>query len=160
MNIKINRTIKPLKKKAIHAPQVLNKPIHYGKPVSFSRGIKVVLGEFVLLFISGTASVDKNGKTAHRGDFLAQAKRTFKNLTALLQSEGASWHDVVKTTCYLKDMRNYDTFNKVRNQFYKQKRLNPLPVSSCVGVDLCRPDLLVEIELIAILKVKKNGKSL
>lgn len=155
------RTIKPVKKKAIHASQVLNKPIDYPKPVSFSRGIKVDLGQYRLLFISGTASVDKNGKTCHLGDFLGQAKRTFKNLTALLQSEGASWHDVVKTTCYLKDMRHYEIFNKIRNQFYKQQKLHPFPASSCVEANLCRPELLVEIEVIAILKAyKKNGRSL
>ena len=136
----------------MHAPGILNEPIRYTKPVSFSRGVRVDLGECVILFISGTASVDKHGKTAHSGDFLAQTKKTFKNLTALLQSEGASWHDVVKTTCYLKDMRHYDIFNKFRNQFYKQQRLNPFPASSCVEASLCRPELLVEIELIAILK--------
>ncbi len=147
----------PLKiKKAIGAPEVLNEPIHYTKPVSFSRGIRVDLGNCIILFISGTASVDKNGKTVHSGDFLAQTKRTFKNLTALLQSEGANWHNVVKTTCYLKDMRNYEIFNKVRNQFYKQQGLRPFPASSCIQANLCRPDLLVEIELIAILKAQKK----
>lgn len=146
-----------LNKKAMHALKVLNEPIHYVKPVSFSRGISVDLGQCTLLFISGTASVDKHGKTAHPGDFLLQAKRTFRNLTVLLQSEGASWHDVVKTTCYLKDMRNYEIFNKVRNQFYKQQRLCPFPASSCIGASLCRPDLLVEIELIAIIKAQKNN---
>lgn len=155
------RTIKSVKKKAIHAPEVLCEPICYARPVSFSRGIRVDLGGYILLFISGTASVDKHGNTSHSGDFLTQARRTFRNLTALLQSEGASWHDVVKTTCYLKDMRHYEIFNKIRNQFYKQQRLHPFPASSCVEANLCRPELLVEIEVIAILKAyKKNGRSL
>lgn len=136
----------------MHAPQVLNEPIHYPRPVSFSRGIRVDLNQCILLFISGTASVDKNGKTFQPRNFLAQTKRTFKNLTALLQSEGASWHDVVRTTCYLKDMRYYDIFNKIRNQFYKHQRLHPLPASTCIEANLCRPDLLVEIEVIAILR--------
>jgi len=145
----------------MHAPQVLNEPIYYAKPASFPRGIRVDLGSCVLLFISGTASVDNKGNTVHPEDFLAQAKRTFKNLTALLQSEKATWHDVVKTTCYLKDMRNYEIFNKVRNQFYKQQGLNPFPASSCIEAHLCRSDLLVEIEALAILRVqKKNGKNL
>ena len=160
MNTKIIRTIKSVKKKAIHAPKVLNEPIHYAKPVSFSRGISVDLGSHTILFISGTASVNKDGRSIHQGDFLAQAKRTFKNLTALLQSEGAGWHDVVRTTCYLKDMRNYEIFNKVRNQFYKQQGLRPFPASTCIGANLCRADLLVEIELIAIIQVKINGKNL
>lgn len=151
------KIIRPLKKKAIYAPQYLCEPIHYVKPVSFSRGIRMDLGKWIFLFISGTASVDKHGNTSHLGDFLAQTKRTFKNLTALLQSEGAGWHNVVKTTCYLKDMRNYEIFNEFRNQFYKQQRLHPFPASSCIEANLCRPELLVEIELIAILKVQKNN---
>lgn len=136
----------------MHAPQALNEPIHYSKPVSFSRGIRVDLMECSLLFISGTASVDRHGKTVHSGDFSAQTRRTFKNLTALLRSEGANWHDVVRTTCYLKDMRDYDAFNKIRNQYYKQQGLRPFPASSCIQAPLCRQDLLVEIELIAVLK--------
>ena len=150
-----SKTLTPLKKKAIHAPWVLNEPIRYAQSASFSRGIRVDLGEYVFLFVSGTASVNGKGKTVHSGDFLAQTKRMFKNLTVLLQSEGASWHSVVKTTCYLKDMHNYEIFNKVRNQFYKQQGLCPFPASSCIQANLCRPDLLVEIELIAILEIKK-----
>ncbi|MCX7661918.1 MAG: RidA family protein [Candidatus Omnitrophica bacterium] len=145
-----------LPKHSICAPEVLNEPICYPKPVSFSRGIRVDLGNNSLIFISGTASVNKDGKTIHKGNFLLQAKRTFKNLTYLLKSEGATWHNVVRTTCYLKDMRYYDLFNKIRNQFYKKMKLNPLPASTCIEAGLCRPDLLVEIELIAI--IKNNGK--
>lgn len=147
-------------KKAMHAPQVLNEAFHYASPVSFSRGIRLELGECVFLFVSGTASVDENGKTVHKNDFLAQAKRTFSNLTALLESEGATWHDVVLTTCYLKDMRRtYGAFNKVRNQFYKEQRLPFFPSSTCVQAHLCRADLLVEINLTAVIKKTKRGKN-
>jgi len=139
-------------KKPIQAKQVLNDPICYAKPVSFSRGIRIDLGKYSILFISGTASVDKKGKTIHKGNFSLQAKRTFKNITFLLKSEGASWQDVVKTTCYLKDMRYYDEFNKIRNEFYKKMNLNPFPASVCIEAGLCRPELLVEIEAIAILQ--------
>ncbi|MBU3912040.1 MAG: RidA family protein [Candidatus Omnitrophica bacterium] len=143
-------------KKSMHAPQVLNEPVKYVKPVSFSRGMRVDLGEWGILFISGTASVDKHGKTVYRGDLLAQSKRTFKNLTALLKSEGASWHNVVKTTCFLKDMLNYDAFNEFRNRFYKDQGLKMFPASTCVEACLCRADLLVEVELIAIFKIKRK----
>lgn len=148
----MNKSTQILKKKAIHAPKVLNEPTQYTKPVSFSRGIIIQLGEFNLIFISGTASVNEKGKTVHFGDICAQAKRTFKNITALLNSEKAAWQDVIKTTCFLKDMRHYDAFNKIRNQFYRQQRLNPFPASTCVEANLCRPDLLVEIEVIAVTK--------
>lgn len=146
--------VKGIPKKAIHAPLFLNEPIEYNK--SFSRGIRVELDDFTFIFISGTASVDEKGKTYCPGDFLAQTKRTFDNITALLRSEGARWHDVVQTRCYLKDMRFYDKFNKVRNQFYRKQRLNPFPASVCIQAGLCRPELLVEIEAIAILRAQKK----
>jgi len=148
----MNKSMVGLKKKAIHAPKVLNEPIQYAKPVSFSRGIRIELGEFALIFISGTASVNEKGQTVHLGDISSQAKRTFMNISALLKSEGATWQDVMNTTCYLKDMRYYDAFNKVRNKFYKQQKLKPFPASTCVEAGLCRADLLVEINAIAIIK--------
>lgn len=136
-------------KKAIKAPDFLNEPIEYNK--SFSRGLKVELNGAVILEISGTASVNDKGKSIHTGDISAQAKRTFDNLTALLESEGASWRDVVKTRCYLKDMKDYGKFNQCRNWFYKKQKLSLFPASICVEAGLCRPELLVEIELTAIL---------
>jgi 2-iminobutanoate/2-iminopropanoate deaminase len=142
-------------KKTMHAPLFLNKPVQYGS--SFSRGIRVNLGNFTLLFISGTASLDKQGKSVHLRNFTAQARRTFDNLSALLRSEGANWDNVVQTRCYLKDMRHYNEFNRVRNAFYSKQRMKLLPASVCIGASLCRPELLVEIELIAIIKEKENS---
>jgi len=141
-------------KKTVHAPLFLNEPIEYNK--SFSRGIRVNFGELNILFISGTASIDKKGKTCHPGDFLPQTKRTFDNISALLKSEGANWHDIVQTRCYLKDMRHYDKFNDFRNRFYRKQRLKLLPASVCIEATLCRPELLVEIEAIAILGNRKK----
>lgn len=147
------------KKKAICAPMALMEAIDYPEPVPFSRGMRVDLGKMSLLFISGTASVDQKGRTVYIGDFLGQARHTFRNLTMLLESEGADWHDVVRTTCYLKDMKDYEVFNKFRIQFYRDKKLPIFPASTCVEAGLCRPELLVEVEMIAIVaNSKKNGK--
>lgn len=139
-----------LEKRPISCPEVLNEAFDYDKPSSFSRGMRIDLGNFVLLIISGTASVDQNGQTVHVNDFDAQCERTFGNIAGLLTSEGASWKDIVKTTCYLSDMKNYDRFNRARNRFFAQNRLEFPPASTCVEAKLCRPDLLVEIEALAI----------
>lgn len=139
-----------LSKKAIHAPECLNEPVTYGK--SFSRGVRVDVGNATMLFISGTASVDETGKSCHRGDFKAQAQRTFDNITALLSSEGATWDNVIQTRCYLKDMeRDYLQFNECRNAYYQRLELDPFPASVCIQATLCRPELLVEIEAVAII---------
>ena len=142
-------------KRPIHASHVLNEPIEYQK--SFSRGMRVEMGEYSMLFISGTASVDEKGESKHSGDLIAQVKRVFSNIAALLVSEAASWHDVVQTRCYLKNMRSYYLFNEYRNYFYKQQKLASFPASVCVQAALCRPELLVEIEAIAIIRTKKNN---
>lgn len=100
----------------------------YQRPSSFSRGLRLDFGEIAVLLISGTASVGPNGETLHTGDFRAQTRRTFANIAALLESEGATWKNVVRTTCYLRDIeRDYAAFNEERTAFYQSQELDPLP---------------------------------
>ena len=77
---------------------VLNEAYAYAKPSSFSRGMRIDLNGLTILLISGTASIDEEGKSVHIGDFRAQMRRTFDNITGLLESEGCTWHDIVRTT--------------------------------------------------------------
>lgn len=138
-------------KRAITNPAVLNEAYDYPVPSSFSRGIRLDLGSVAVLLISGTASIDEHGRTVHAGDFRAQCRRTFANISGLLSSEGATWRDIVRTTCYLRDIeRDYQAFNEERTRFYAEQGLNPLPASTGVQAILCRPDLLIEIEAIAV----------
>jgi 2-iminobutanoate/2-iminopropanoate deaminase len=140
-----------IRKRAVHAPDVLNEAFRYAKPSSFSRGLRLDIGSVTVLLISGTASIDENGATVHVGDFGAQCWRTYRNIARLLESEGATWHDVVRTTCYLRDIeRDYEQFNRIRTSFFRWLRLDPLPASVGVQTRLCRGDLLVEIEAVAI----------
>ena len=141
---------RPVPKRAISAPDLLNEAYDYAS--SFSRGVRIELPGASMLFISGTASVDQHGNTVYEGDFAAQCLRTYRNLTGLLVAEGASWHDVVKTTCYLRDIeRDYAAFNEIRTMFMKAAGLDPLPASVGIQARLCRSDLLVEIEAIAMI---------
>ena len=144
-------TKKRVTKTPIENKGVLNEAYDYEKKVSFVRGMRVELDNVVMLFISGTASVNEEGASVHPGDVKAQTRRTFSNIKGLLESEGADWHDVVRTTCYLADFRDYDDFNEIRNAFYEAQGLNPLPASTCVEARICRPELLVEIEAIAMI---------
>lgn len=142
-----------IKKQAISNLEVLNEAYHYAKPSGFSRGIRVDLGNADLLFISGTASIDENGQSIHIGDFRKQTQRVYYNIKKLLESEGASWKDVVKTTVYIKDIdKYYDEFNKIRIQFFKDEGVDPYPASVGVQATLCRPELLIEMDAIAIIK--------
>lgn len=140
-----------IKKTPIENKAVLNEAYDYPKKVSFVRGMRVELDGCVMLFISGTSSVDEDGRSVHPGDLRAQVRRTLTNIKALLESEGADWHDVVRTTCYLADFRTYDEFNEERNAFYAEEKLDPVPASTCIEARICRPELLVEIEAIAVI---------
>jgi len=143
----------PIKKSAITNHDVLNEAFAYSKPSSFSRGIRIELNGLTILLISGTASINERGESVHVGDFRAQLRRTFQNITGLLESERSSWHDVVRTTCYLRDIdRDYEAFNEERTAFFKQQGLDPLPASTGIQAHLCRPELLVEIEAIAMFR--------
>jgi 2-iminobutanoate/2-iminopropanoate deaminase len=143
----------PIQKRPITNHGVLNEAYAYAKPSSFSRGMRIDLNGLVILLISGTASIDEHGKTVHVGDFRAQMRRTLMNITGLLESEGASWHDIVRTTCYLRDIeRDYEAFNEERTAFYIEQGLEPPPASTGIQAILCRPELLVEIEAIAMFR--------
>ena len=137
-------------KHAISAPEVLNDARCYGS--SFPRGLRLDFGGVRVLLISGTASIDENGQTVHVGDLAAQCWRTYRNIAVLLASEGANWHDVVRKTCYLRDIeRDYEEFNRIRSSFFQWLGLDPLPASVGVQARLCRSDLLVEIEAVAVI---------
>jgi enamine deaminase RidA (YjgF/YER057c/UK114 family) len=147
-------------RKAVSAPQTLNEAYDYPKPSSFSRALRLDIKGVTILLISGTASVDESGKTVHAGDFSAQCWRTYQNITGLLEAEGATWQDIVRTTCYLRDIeRDYEAFNEIRTQFFKEQELDPLPASTGIQAILCRPDLLIEIEAIAIFETDRGGGS-
>jgi enamine deaminase RidA (YjgF/YER057c/UK114 family) len=141
----------PIQKRAITNHGVLNEAYAYAKPSSFSRGMRIDLNGVTILLISGTASIDEHGQSVHIGDFRAQLRRTYDNITGLLESEGCTWKDIVRTTCYLRDIdRDYDVFNQERTKFFKEQGLDPLPASTGIQAHLCRPELLIEIEAIAM----------
>jgi 2-iminobutanoate/2-iminopropanoate deaminase len=142
-----------LDRQTLHAPKAMCEAYRYSKPSAFSRGMEVDLGVARLVFVSGTASVGPNGETLHGWDFRAQAWQAFENARAVLKDAGADWHDVVKATIFLKDITTcYATFNEVRCAYFKKIGLDVYPASTCVQAKLCRDQLLVEMELIAVVK--------
>jgi enamine deaminase RidA (YjgF/YER057c/UK114 family) len=146
-----------VEKRAITNLRTLNEAYSYGS--AFSRGLRIDLNGLVILLISGTASIDEHGETVHVGDFRGQVRRTYQNITRLLESEGATWKDIVRTTNYLRDIeRDYAAFNEERTRFFHQQGLDPLPASTGIQAILCRPELLVEIEAIAMFRDPKTGR--
>ena len=127
----------------MHTP-TLNEAAEYG--ASFSRGMKLVLPEKTVLFISGTASVDEQGATVHVDDIQKQIERMLLNVRELLAPHEADFSDVVQVITYLKSRNNLDLFLQIWDDW----GLRGLP-NSVVEAGVCRPDLLCELEAIAIL---------
>lgn len=82
------------------------------------------------------------------GDIQAQTHQVFKNLQAVLEEAGASFETVVKTTVFIKDMNDFAALNEVYGEYFSVHK----PARSCVEVARLPKDVLVEIEVIALVK--------
>ena len=125
----------------IHAPEHLCPTNIYG--VTFERATAVKLGETDFLFISGTASIDKDGDIVHPGDIEKQTLRTLQNISALLDSAGFAREDLSSFIVYLRDIADYCFTKPLIDQY-----LENLP-AVYVKAPVCRPGWLVEIEATA-----------
>jgi 2-iminobutanoate/2-iminopropanoate deaminase len=113
----------------------------------FSQGWKVEDGH-TLVFVSGQVSISPDGQVMHEGDFIAQVRLAFENLRTVLERAGASLDNVVKLGVFLVDMSRMPEYGRVKAEFFT----GPQPASTAVGVtSLAAPDLMVEIEAMAVL---------
>jgi reactive intermediate/imine deaminase len=120
-----------------------------GAEVAFSQAIKVdKAGLSSLLFISGQASIDKNGNLVGKGDIKAQTRQTLENMKAALAQLGGIMDDVVKVTVYVTDMSKFKEIHEVRREFFSKENY---PASTIVEINrLANDDLLIEIDAIAV----------
>jgi enamine deaminase RidA (YjgF/YER057c/UK114 family) len=121
----------------------LNEAWTYGS--DFSRGIRTAGVNGINLFISGTASVDEKGSTVYENDFEAQAERMILNISTLLENQKASWSDVASAITYLKNPDDAPTLLKI----FGRRGIRGFP-NALVQASVCRPNLLCEMEAIAI----------
>ena len=126
----------------LYAPEHLSPTALYG--VTFERGTAVTYGDRRHVFISGTASIDKEGKILHTGDVAAQTGRMLENIQALLEEAGAGFKDIGMAVVYLRDQADYPLVKSILSE--RLPSLNALYVHGPV----CRPGWLVEMECIAL----------
>jgi enamine deaminase RidA (YjgF/YER057c/UK114 family) len=127
------------------------------KSPKFSRAMAVAIGDYVTTWISGTASI-LNSETVHLGDIEKQTEQTIDNIERLISPEnfarhglpgtGAQLTDLAKVRVYVKNLEDYAKCREVC-----RRRFGALP-SIYARADVCRSDLLVEIEGVAFSKLK------
>ncbi|WP_096156076.1 MULTISPECIES: RidA family protein [Bacillus] len=100
-----------------------------------------------LFYSSGQIPLKANGELV-TGDVQEQTHQVFVNLKAVLESAGASLETVVKATVFIKDMNDFASINEVYGEYFSKHK----PARSCVEVARLPKDVLVEIEVIALVK--------
>jgi enamine deaminase RidA (YjgF/YER057c/UK114 family) len=115
----------------------------------FSRAMALSCGEYATIFISGTASIT-NSETRHVGDVVAQTHETLDNMAALISEENLCRHGLPGLGTSLESLALARVYIKRRQDYAKtravcRERLGELPTIYAVA-DVCRPELLVEIE--------------
>ena len=128
------------------------------KSPKFSRAVALVLGDYVSTWVSGTASIVES-ETRHIGDAARQTEQTIDNIACLiapdnfsrhgLKGMGGSLQDMAKIRVYLKRAEDFQACRAVC-----QRRFGAVPAIYAVA-DVCRPDLLVEIEGVAFFRPAK-----
>jgi enamine deaminase RidA (YjgF/YER057c/UK114 family) len=114
--------------------------LEYGS--SFSRAVELTLPDHRRLFVSGTASIAPDGRTAHPGDLDAQVALTLEVVHAILTSRGLDWPDVTRAIAHFKRAADIAAF-------HSRAAGSPLATLPVVfgESELCRGDLLFELEL-------------
>jgi 2-iminobutanoate/2-iminopropanoate deaminase len=106
------------------------------------------LAEGKFVFTSGQLPIDPVTGELRNGDIVSAARQVLENLRAVLVAGGADMSTVIKTTVFLKDMRDFQAFNGVYAEFFKE----PFPARSCIQVAALPKDARVEIEAVAVRK--------
>jgi len=124
----------------------------------FSRGMALVLGDYITTWVSGTASV-VHSNSLHTGDITKQTEQTVENIERLISPENFGFHgvshggsaltDLAKIRVYLKRAADFDRCKAICDE-----RFGAVPAIYAVA-DVCRPELLVEIEGVAFSKRTK-----
>ncbi|MCL1921629.1 MAG: hypothetical protein FWG50_11270 [Kiritimatiellaeota bacterium] len=118
--------------------------LQYGS--SFSRAVEIGTPDYRTLLISGTASIEPGGATAYVDDVEKQIQLTMDVVEAILDSRGMGWADTTRAVMYLKK----PDYMKPWQDWLQARNLTAMPLIT-IEADVCRDDLLVELELDAVI---------
>lgn len=114
---------------------------------AFSRGMILAHEGYRSVYVSGTASIDTSGESTYIGDPEMQSLDTLMNIASLLEDQGGSLADVTTGVVYCKNQETYQAYKRA----LRLLRIPDLPLV-CVEADVCRHELLIEIELVAVIE--------
>lgn len=97
------------------------------------------------LFASGQVPIDPAVGDVVATTIVDQTEQVMKNIGAILEANGLTYTDVVKTTCFLADMGDFGTFNEIYAKYFVNK-----PARSCVAVKTLPKNVLCEVEILAV----------
>jgi len=100
-----------------------------------------------MMYASGQIPIDTATGQVVEGDIKQQALQVMKNIEGILDAAGISFTNVIKTTCFLKNMDDFAAFNEVYEKYFTGK-----PARSCVAVAKLPKDVLCEVEVIAVIE--------
>ena len=109
----------------------------------YSQGI-IVNG---MLYASGQIPIIPESGEIIEGNIKVQANRVCQNIEEILKEAGSGFDKVIKTTCFLSDIEDFADFNGVYEEYFISK-----PARSCVEVARLPKDVLVEVEVIAVVE--------
>lgn len=133
--------VEPSQLKYLQALDHLNPTHEYG--VAFERGTRLTLPNREIYYISGTASIDKQGQVLYPGDVERQTARLLENIRALLADDGAQMSGIRYFVVYLRDFADRETVGR-----YLDSHHPGIPYV-LLHAKVCRPQWLVEMECIA-----------
>ena len=122
--------------------KIINPSTVMPPPGGYSQGVQA--GN--LIFVAGQVGLDVNGKFTGDGGMAAQTRQTIANVAAVLTEAGATLADIVSATVYVKDLSDYKAFGQVWRDCFGDHK----PARATVRADMVLPELLVEIQAIAI----------
>lgn len=97
-----------------------------------------------ILYASGQIAINPASGEVETDTVVGQTEQVCKNIAALLEAAGSDFTKVIKTTCFLKNMSDFATFNGIYGSYFTSK-----PARSCVAAAALPKDVLVEVEIIA-----------
>jgi enamine deaminase RidA (YjgF/YER057c/UK114 family) len=124
-------------------------PFRYGS--AFSRAMVVDEPEGKLILVSGTASIDEDGKSVFIGDTAAQIRQTLNVVSTLIAPEGATLRDLCEATVFMKRREDFPLYREIAGQ----AGIAQAPSVNVVA-DVCRDELLFELD--AAFVIEKNGR--